>query len=99
MAKEKDAKEEIEKEQVVPEVPGINTPSDAVSPTGTTLSNVGGSASGSSGGTIRNFTITIDKIIDTFEIRTTNMQGDMGRVKEMVSEALLSAINDVNLVV
>ena len=99
MAKEKDAKEEIEKEQVVPEVPGINTPSDAVSPTGTTLSNVGGSASGSSGGTIRNFTITIDKIIDKFEIRTTNMQGDMGRVKEMVSEALLSAINDVNLVV
>lgn len=100
MAKEKNVDDEVEKEQVVPEVPGINTPiPDPTNPTGSTLSNVGGTAAGGSGGSVRNITITIDKLVEKFEIRTTNMQGDMSRVKEMVSEALLSALNDVNLAV
>lgn len=46
---------------------------------------------------VRNITVNIEKLIDRFEINTTNMREDMGRVKEMVAEAVLSAVNDVNL--
>lgn len=46
---------------------------------------------------VRNITVNIEKLIDRFEINTTNMREDMGRVKEMVTEAVLSAVNDVNL--
>lgn len=45
---------------------------------------------------IRNITVHIDKLIDRFEITTTNMREDMGRVKEMVAEAILAAVNDIN---
>lgn len=70
-------------------------------PTGTNV--LGGSLSSSPGmssdgnGKIRNITITIDKLVDKFEIRTTNLSHDVSKVKELVSEALLSAVNDVSL--
>lgn len=48
---------------------------------------------------IRNVNVSIEKLIDTFEIHTTNMQQDMGRVKDMVTEALIRAVNDVNYAV
>jgi len=41
----------------------------------------------------------VEKLVEKFEIHTTNIQGDISRVKDMVSEALLSALNDVNLAV
>ena len=41
--------------------------------------------------------MNIEKLIDRFEITTTNMREDMSRVKELVAEAVLSAVNDVNL--
>lgn len=66
-------------------------------PTAGTLSNVGGAASGSS--QIKNVTVNIEKLVERFEIHTTNLQGDIARVKDMVSEALLSALNDVNLAI
>lgn len=46
---------------------------------------------------VRNITVNIEKLIDRFEINTTNMREDMGRVKELVAEAVLSAVNDINL--
>lgn len=46
---------------------------------------------------VRNITVNIEKLIDRFEVNTTNLREDMGRVKELVSEAVLSAVNDVNL--
>lgn len=45
---------------------------------------------------IKNINVTIDKLIDKFEIHTTNLHEDMSKVKEMVVEALLGAVNDVN---
>lgn len=41
--------------------------------------------------------MNIERLIDRFEVNTTNMREDMSRVKELVAEAVLSAVNDVNL--
>ena len=72
---------------VVPEPP---TPD----PTAGTLSGGSGSSSESK---IRNINIHVDKLIDTFTIHTTNLHESAERVKEAVGQALLSALNDVNL--
>ncbi len=48
------------------------------------------------GDKIKNINVTIEKVIDKFEIHTTNMHEDIGKVKEMVAEALPGAVNDVN---
>lgn len=92
-AEEKDAviAELTEETSTVVPPPTTVTPD----PTAGTLGNVGGAASGSS--QIKNVTVNIEKLVERFEIHTTNLQGDISRVKDMVSEALLSALNDVNL--
>lgn len=41
----------------------------------------------------------MDRLVERFEIHTTNLSEDLGKVKDMVSEALLSALNDVNLAI
>lgn len=58
-----------------------------------------GTVSGGSGdvGKVRNITVNVDKLVEHFEIRTTNLSEDLSKVKDMVSETLLSALNDVNL--
>ena len=76
---------------VNPPVPG-----SAQNITGSTLSSVGSSAA-SGGGSVRNITVNVERLVERFEIHTTNLQGDLSRVKDMVGEALLSALNDVNL--
>lgn len=78
-----------ETEIETPETPEENNP------TGSTLSTVGNNSESS--GKVRSITVNVEKLVERFEIHTTNMQGDMSRVKDMVSEALLSALNDVNL--
>lgn len=45
---------------------------------------------------VRNITVNIERLIDRFEISTTNLREDMGRVKELVTETVLAAVNDVN---
>lgn len=80
----------------IPEVPLPTEPT--ANPTGGSLSGVGSSASSGSG-QIRNITVTIDKLVEKFEIHTTNLTEDAGRVRDMVSAALLDALNDVNLAV
>lgn len=57
----------------------------------------GGTASAAKADKVRNISIHIDKLIDRFEIHTTNLREDTGRVKELVAETVLSAVNDVNL--
>lgn len=74
------------------EVPAV-TPPD---PTGGSLATVSGGKA-DSGGKVRNVTVNVDKLVERFEIHTTNLSEDLGKVKEMVGEALLSALNDVNL--
>lgn len=74
------------------DVPTVTTPD----PTGGSLGTVGGGKS-EGGGKIRNITVNVDKLVERFEIHTTNLSEDLGKVKDMVGEALLSALNDVNL--
>ena len=69
----------------------------ATDPTGGSLGSVRGATSSGGGQGVKNISITIDKLVEKFEIHTTNLQGDVSKVKEMVGEALLSALNDVSL--
>ena len=48
---------------------------------------------------IKNINVTIEKVIDSFTIETTNMQESKERIKDMVAEVLMSAINDINYAV
>lgn len=78
------------------EVPAVDVPTvTPPDPTGGSLGTVGGKSDG--GGKIRNITVNVDKLVERFEIHTTNLSEDLGKVKDMVGEALLSALNDVNL--
>ncbi len=81
------------------EVPTVNVPTAASpDPTGGSLTTVAGSRS-DSGGRVGNITVNVDKLVERFEIHTTNLSEDLSRVKDMVGEALLAALNDVNLAV
>lgn len=81
------------------EVPTVDVPTvTPPDPTGGSLGTVGGGKS-DGGGKIRNITVNVDKLVERFEIHTTNLSEDLGKVKDMVGEALLSALNDVNLAI
>lgn len=103
-ASKKEQEEKAQSEQGVPdpmagiptvEVPSVTTPS--VDPTGGSLGTVSGSKTAAD--KVKNVSVHVEKLVEKFEIHTTNLQGDISRVKDMVSEALLSALNDVNLAV
>lgn len=79
------------------EVPTVDVPPvTPPDPTGGSLGTVGG-GKGDGSGKIRNITVNVDKLVERFEIHTTNLSEDLGKVKDMVGEVLLSALNDVNL--
>lgn len=91
------AQQEAKKEQEngEPEVPVVIEPDAGGGGAITTgLSGIGGTADKAD--KIKNINVTIEKLIDKFEIHTTNMHEDIGKVKEMVAEALTGAVNDVN---
>lgn len=46
---------------------------------------------------IKSITVNVDRLVDKFEIHTTNLSNDLTKVKEAVAETLLSALNDTNL--
>lgn len=81
--------------------PGVLPTLPHPDPTGGSLQTVAGTGHGnnSGGSGIKNITVHVDKLVERFEIRTTHLTEDLGRVKELVSETLLSALNDVNLAV
>ena len=72
-----------------------------VNPTGSTLSHTGAKAAGGNegSGSIRNINITIEKLVEKLEIRTTNLKESSERIQQVVEQALLSAVNDANLAV
>jgi len=99
MAASKEEQEKKEKEDdVLAGIPQVEIPETPVTPdpTAGTLGTVG-TAPASTSDKVKNVTVNIEKLVERFEIHTTNLQGDISRVKDMVSEALLSALNDVNL--
>lgn len=75
------------------EIPEPETP-DA-NPIANNIGGIGGSADSSD--RIKNINITIDSLVGNLTIETTNMHESAERIKDMITEALLGAVNDVNL--
>ena len=99
----KKKKEEVGEGDLLADIPVIteNEPTTHNDPTAGTLGNIGGSSGRGSdgGGKIRNVTVNVDRLVERLEIHTTNLREGADRVREMVTEALLGALNDVNLAV
>lgn len=71
------------------------TPSN---PIGNAIKNIAGATDNSNpAGGMKNITVNIDKLIDKFEISTTNLREDAGRIRQLVADALTDAVNDLNV--
>ena len=81
----------------VPNVPTPSVPDVTGGTAGKTSSKKTGGGSSDSGGKIRNVSIHVDKLVERLEIHTANLQESAERVKDVVAQALLSALNDTNL--
>lgn len=79
---------------------GSNSGAGGMGADGTGAAGKAGLGSGTevSGSRPQNLTINIDKLIETFEIRTNNMAEGAGKIKEMVTKALLESVNDLNMI-
>lgn len=80
----------------IPEVPTPTVPDVTSGTAGATASKKTGCSS-DSGGKIKNVSIHVDKLVERLEIHTANLQESAERVKDVVAQALLSALNDTNL--
>lgn len=65
------------------------------------LSNptLSGSSAADGGSKIKNVTINIDRLVDSFTISTQNLSESSERVKEAVLDALMGALNDTQLAI
>ena len=73
----------------------VVSPNADNNPIANNIGNIGGGAE--SHDRIKNINITIDSLVDKLTIETTNMHESAERIKDMITEALLGAVNDVNL--
>ncbi len=105
------AKEQAEKEQnetqtptvaaipgmpETPSVPTIEAPTTgATNITGGNYGNTGTTSAGAD--KIKNITVNIEHLVDKFEVHTATLTESAERVKETITEVLLSALNDVQL--
>jgi hypothetical protein len=95
MARSKAEQEAKKKKEGDEDAPVVVTPEgDGGGSITNGLAGIGGTSDKSD--KIKNINVTIDKLIDKFEIHTTNLHEDISKVKEMVAEALTGAVNDVN---
>lgn len=95
MARSKAEQEAKKKKEGNEDAPVVVTPEeDGGGSISTGLAGIGGSADKAD--KIKNINVTIDKLIDKFEIHTTNLHEDISKVKELVAEALVGTVNDVN---
>lgn len=83
------------------EVPEVTVPE--VNPTGNTLSGASGTSgkgSGSDGGgKIKNITINIEKLVERFEIHSASVGESTEKVKAVILETLMGALNDTQLAI
>lgn len=83
------------------EVPEVTVPE--VNPTGNTLSGASGTigkGSGSDGGgKIKNITINIEKLVERFEIHSASVGESTEKVKAVILETLMGALNDTQLAI
>lgn len=61
----------------------------------TSLNTSGKKAAGDN--KIKTINITIDKVIERFEVKTTTLKESTATIKDMVAEAIIEGVNDVNL--
>jgi phage-related protein len=70
--------------------------------TDTAIANTGdkvtGTSTGRTQGKATTINITIEKLVEKFEIQTTNINESAGKVKDMVQRAIISALNDSQIV-
>ena len=79
-------------------VQGIEVPEPETPEANPIANNIGGIGGGAdSSDRIKNINITIDSLVGSLTIETTNMHESAERIKDMITEALLGAVNDVNL--
>lgn len=96
---EKKAREQEEAQaqaQAVPAAPELFLPGEAADPLADSVASIGSHAAEESGGKIQSVHVTIERLVDQFTVTTNNLQEDAGRIKELVTEALVSAVNDLN---
>lgn len=94
-AKNKPQKENAKEESFV--IPGMEIPDVTGNTISTNTGNTTNNGSGSAGDRVKSITVNIEHLVEKFEVHTANLTESAERVKEAVSEALLSALNDVNL--
>lgn len=58
------------------------------------LAGIGGA--GSSQSRIKNITVNIDRLVEKFEVKTTNLTEGAAKVRDEIVSTLLDALNDVN---
>lgn len=81
-----------------PSVPTLKAPTaTATDVTGGKSGSKGSGAGSSTQDKIKNITINVERLVDKFEVHTATMAEGAERVKEAVTEALLSALNDTQL--
>ncbi len=79
-----------------PTVPTITAPTTGS--TDITGGQAGSKGTGSTGSDkIKNITVNIERLVDKFEVHTATLTESAERVKETVTEVLLSALNDTQL--
>lgn len=104
-AAKKEAAEKAKQKKPNPNTSGAAVPTvdmPAVNPVGGSLSTASGTGSGGSsgsdtGGKIKNITINIEKLVEHFTVSTSTLSEGTERVKEMVLETLMGALNDTQL--
>ena len=105
-AKEQAAQKKKEQKPTLAAIPGLPHEIAQVpvinSPTAGTTDVTGGKTSNNSAGStggdkIRNITVNIERLVDKFEVHTATLTESAERVKETVTEVLLSALNDTQL--
>lgn len=69
------------------------------SPIGDALGDVGGKAGADNGGKIKNINVTIEKVVENFTVSTTNLKESASNIKQLVADALVGAVNDLNYTV
>jgi TP901 family phage tail tape measure protein len=93
--KKEDPLEQIKAQEA--ELLKVNKETENNSVINNSLSNTSTSAAGDS--KVKNVHITIENLVRTFEVKTTTLKESTGRIKDLVTEALIEAVNDVNLAI
>jgi hypothetical protein len=78
-------------------VPTVASPTAGTANVTGSKGSTGSKAAGSAD-KIRNITVNIERLVDKFEVHTATLTESAERVKETVTEVLLSALNDTQLI-